>query len=142
MNQYIEFATNHLYLTTAFIVISLMLIYSFIGNRLRGFGSTAPAEAIRLINRENAVVLDVREENEFLSGHIVNSIHIPLNFLKERLADLEKHKGKPIIVGCRSGQRSATACSLLKKQGFEQVYNLQGGVAAWQNDNLPLVKKK
>ena len=142
MNQYIEFATNHLYLTTAFIVLTLLLIYSFIGGRLRGFGAVAPTEAIRLINRENAVILDVREENEFLNGHVVNSIHIPLNFLKDRLGDLEKHKGKPIIVNCRSGQRSASACALLKKQGFEQIYNLQGGVVAWQHDNLPLVKKK
>lgn len=142
MNQYIEFATNHLYLTTAFIVLNLMLIYSFIGGRLRGFGAAAPAEAIRLINRENAVVLDVREENEFLNGHIVNSVHIPLGFLKDRVNEMEKHKGKPIIISCRSGQRSATACALLKKQGFERIYNLQGGVAAWQTDNLPLVKKK
>jgi rhodanese-related sulfurtransferase len=142
MNQYVEFATNHLYLTTAFIVLSLMLIYSFIGNRLRGFGAIVPAEAIRLINRENALILDVREENEFLSGHIVNSLHIPLSFLGKRLDELQKHKDKPIIVGCKSGQRSASACTLLKKQGFEQIYNLQGGIAAWQSDNLPLVKKK
>lgn len=142
MNQYIEFATNHVYLTTAFIVLSGMVVYSFIGNKLRGFNGTAPADAIRMINRENAVVVDVREENEFLGGHIVNSIHIPLSCFKSRVNELEKHKDKPIIVSCRSGQRSATACATLKKLGFEKVYNLNGGMMAWQQDNLPIVKKK
>ncbi|MBI3562921.1 MAG: rhodanese-like domain-containing protein [Gammaproteobacteria bacterium] len=133
---------NHMYLTLAFVVLTAMLIYSFFSNKLRGFNGTAPAEAIRLINRDNAVVLDVREENEFHSGHIVNAIHIPLSFLKSRISELEKHKDKPIIVGCRSGQRSATACGILKKHGFEKVFNLNGGVTAWQQDSLPLVKKK
>lgn len=142
MNQYIEFAGNHLFLTTAFFVLLGMLIYSFFSTRLRGFAGAAPAEAIRMINHDNAVVLDVREENEFLGGHIVNSLHIPLGFLKDRIGELQKHKDKPIIVSCRTGQRSATACALLKKQGFEKVFNLDGGVTSWQGANLPLVKKK
>ena len=115
MNPYLQFAAEHYFLSMAFIVLLGLLIYSFISPYFRGFASAHTAEAVRLINHEGALVLDVREENEFFKGHIVNSVHIPLGFLKDRLKEIEKHKDKPIIVGCRSGQRSATACALLKK---------------------------
>lgn len=140
MAQYIEFATNHWMLTVAFLVILYMLLMSVFGQRLRGYLSASPSEATMLINREDAIVVDVRESNEFKSGHIVNSIHIPLSYLKDRLADLDKHKSKPVIVACRSGHRSGQACSLLKKNGFENIYNLSGGVMAWESANLPLQK--
>lgn len=141
MDQYIQFITNHYLLGSAWMVVFIMLVYSFIGAQLRGFSSVNPAMATQLINRNDAVILDVREDNEYREGHIVNSVHIPMSYLNDRLKDLEKYKGKPIIVGCRSGQRSSHACSVLKKQGFETVYNLSGGIMAWKSDNLPLTKK-
>ncbi|MFO7603822.1 MAG: rhodanese-like domain-containing protein [Gammaproteobacteria bacterium] len=140
MAQYIEFATNHWILTAALLVIIYLLLLSFFGQRLRGYLSASPSEATMMINREDAVVLDVRETNEYQSGHIVNSVHIPLAYLKERLGELDKHKGKPVIVACRSGHRSGQACSVLKKNGYENVYNLRGGVMAWEGANLPLQK--
>ena len=141
MDQYIEFIGNHYILSAAWIAVLIMIIYSFIGARLRGYQTANPTQATQLINHDDAVVVDVREENEYLKGHIVNSIHVPLGYLNERMKELEKYKDKPIIVGCRSGQRSGQACATLKKNGFENVYNLSGGVLAWQNDNLPLTKK-
>lgn len=141
MDQYIEFIGNHYILSAAWVAVFIMIIYSFIGSRLRGFQTANPSLATQLINHSDAVVVDVREENEYLKGHIVNSVHIPLSYLNERLKQLEKYKDKPIIVSCRSGQRSGQACATLKKNGFENVYNLSGGVMAWQNDNLPLTKK-
>ncbi len=141
MQQYLEFISNHYILAGGWAAILVMLIYSFIGARLRGYASANPAIATQLINRENAVVVDVREDNEYLSGHIINSLHIPLSYFKDRLKELEKHKSEPIIVGCKTGQRSGQACAILKKAGFEKVYNLSGGVTAWQTDNLPLTKK-
>lgn len=141
MAQYIEFATNNLILTVALIVILYMLLWSYIGPRMRGYLSASPGEATMLINREDALVVDVRETNEFQKGHIVNSVHMPLIYIKERINELEKHKDKPIIVACRSGHRSGQACSLLKKNGFEKVYNLRGGVMAWEGASLPLQKK-
>lgn len=141
MAQYIEFATNHWMLFTALLVILFMILMSVFGQRLRGYQSASPGEATMLINREDAIILDVRETNEFQTGHIVNSIHIPQGFLKDRLGELEKHKGKPIVVACRSGHRSGQACSLLKKSGFENIYNLSGGVMAWESASLPLQKK-
>lgn len=125
----------------ALLVITSMLLMSTFGERLRGYQSTSPGEATMLINREDAIVLDVRETNEFQTGHIVNSVHIPQGSLKDRLSELEKHKDKPIVVACRSGHRSGQACSVLKKSGYENVYNLSGGVMAWESANLPLQKK-
>jgi rhodanese-related sulfurtransferase len=141
MDQYIQFIGNHYLMSAAWVAVFIMLVYSFIGGRLRGYGSANTAQAIQLINQEGAVIVDVREDNEYINGHIVNSVHIPLGYLSDRLKDLEKYKSKPVIVGCRSGQRSASACVTLKKHGFEKVYNLSGGIMAWQNDNLPLTKK-
>jgi rhodanese-related sulfurtransferase len=141
MDKYIEFFTNHLVLSGAWVAVAGVLVYSFFSARLRGFNSINPALATQLINRENAMILDVREDNEYREGHIVNSVHIPLSYLNDRLKELEKYKDTPIIVGCRSGQRSSQACATLKKLGFATVYNLSGGVMAWKNDNLPLTKK-
>jgi len=140
MEQFLEFFNNNLILCSAFVAILFLLLMDIFGAKLKGYGAASPTEATQLINHEDAVVLDVREDNEFHSGHIVNSVHIPMSFLKDRVTELEKHKSKPIIVSCRSGSRSASACSVLKKQGFENVYNLKGGVMAWQHANLPLTK--
>lgn len=141
MDQYIEFIASHYILSAAWVAVFILILYSFVGARLRGFSNANTALAVQLINQENAVVVDVREENEYLKGHIVNSIHIPLSYFNDRMKDLEKYRDKPVIVGCRSGQRSSSACAMLKKNGFEKVYNLSGGVMAWQNDNLPLTRK-
>ena len=141
MDVYVTFISNNLILFAALIVISVMLVFNLIGARLRGFQNASPTETIQMINRDDAIVLDVREDSEFNTGHILNSIHIPQGHLKTRLGELEKHKGKPIIIGCRSGHRSGKACAMLKKEGFDTVYNLAGGVMAWQSANLPLVKK-
>lgn len=141
MSQYITFAGNHPFLVSAIFIVSVMLIYSFFSERLRGFTAITPAQATQLINREDAVFLDVREENEFKQGHVVNAIHMPLAYVNDRITQLDKHKDKPIIVACRSGHRSASACGMLKKAGYESVYNLSGGMMAWESASLPLVKK-
>ena len=142
MHQYVTFVTHHWELFLALVVILGLLFGTTVSGRLRGFRSVTPLEATQLINRKDAIVVDVREDGEYHAGHILNSLHIPLRYVGQRMNELEKYKGKPIIVGCRSGQRSARACSLLKKQGFVEVYNLGGGVMAWQSANLPLAKKK
>jgi len=130
---------NLLYLITAFISGS-MLLWSFYGNKFRGVKEVDTSAAMQLINRDNALVLDVREPREYEGGHILNSKLIPLGKLKGRMDELEKYKEQSILVVCRIGHRSGTACYLLGKQGFNQVYNLAGGVVAWQKSNLPLEK--
>jgi len=94
-----------------------------------------------MINRQDALVLDVRPAADFHKGHIINSLNIPMNGFSNQLATLEKHKQRPIIIGCRSGAQSASACQILRKQGYEQVYNLRGGILAWQSANLPITRK-
>lgn len=141
MDLFISFVTHNWMLIIALVVILVMLFFNLFGSRLRGYEVIDPVESVKLINHEDAVVIDVRENKEYHSGHILNSIHIPQANLASRITELEKYKSKPIIVGCRSGHRSGNACALLKKQGFETVYNLKGGVMAWQSANLPLTRK-
>jgi rhodanese-related sulfurtransferase len=100
-----------------------------------------PAQATQLINREDAQVIDVREQPEWAKGRIAGSRHIPLGQLGQRIADLEKFKERPLIVVCASGMRSASACSTLRKAGFEKVFALDGGIGAWEQAGLPLTKK-
>jgi rhodanese-related sulfurtransferase len=115
-----------------------MLLWSIFGNRIRGIKEVDSIAALQLINHKNALVLDVREEDEYKAGHVLNSTLIPLGKLKGRIGELEKYRDRAIVVVCRSGIRSATACVTLGKQGFTQAYNLSGGVNAWQKAKLPL----
>lgn len=141
MEQYLEFAGNHPYLVMAFMAILSLLISGEIARLTRGFPDISPAQAVQVMNQDRALLLDVRSIAEWREGHILNATHIPLGELPGRLKELEKHRGAPVVVVCRSGSRSASACSLLKKQGFEQLHNLGGGLLAWSSANLPLVKK-
>ena len=97
-------------------------------------------EAVQLMNRKDAVVLDVREQAEFSNGHISGAKHFPVASLEQRSGELKKFLKKPIVVVCASGARSRTACGTLKKLGFENVTLLAGGIGAWQQANLPVEK--
>ena len=135
-----QFVSNNLLPIFVALSSGAMLLWSLFGNRLRGIREVDSGAALQLINHKNAVVLDVREQSEYDEGHILNAKLIPLGKLKERIGELQKHKGQPIVVVCRSGNRSGTACTVLGKQGFAQAYNLAGGVQAWQKNKLPLEK--
>ncbi len=134
------------FITSNFLPISLalmsgtMILWSMFGNRFRGVKEVDTNGALQLINHKNAFVLDVREPSEYESGHLLNAKLIPLGKLKARIAELDKQKDKPVVVVCRSGNRSGTACAILSKQGFTQAYNLMGGMMAWQKSNLPVQK--
>ena len=141
MQRFIEFAGNHPELFLALGVISGLLVWSFIRGHFQGWRGVGPAEATLLINHQDAVVLDIREDSEYRDGYILNSVHVPLSQVKGAVGRLEKYKGRPVVVSCRSRSRSGVACATLAKQGFDQVYSLKGGILAWQNANLPLVKK-
>ncbi|KAF0163004.1 MAG: rhodanese-like protein [Rhodocyclaceae bacterium] len=106
-----------------------------------GAQNLSPAEATLLMNREDALVLDVRESGEWSSGHIPGARHITLGQLDKRMSEIEKFKDRPIIICCASGNRSSSACGQLKKGGFEKVFNLSGGISAWLGANLPLTTK-
>lgn len=95
-------------------------------------------EAVRLMNKENAFVLDVRTQDEFSQGHISDAINIPLGLVDTRISDIHDKKSLPIILVCQSGNRSMQAARLLKKHGFANIYNLTGGMASWRQANLPV----
>ena len=141
MQDFLTFVSQNLLLFAALAVTLVMLFLNLFGSRLKGYQPVDPAEAVNLINHDNALVLDVREVNEYQSGHILNARHIPQSALAKRLDELEKERNRPIILVCRSGSRSGHVAGMLKKHGFEKVYNLSGGIMAWQNANLPLTRK-
>lgn len=116
-----------------------MLLWQSVRGSLAG--GIGPTQATLLINREDAVVLDVREPAEYSQGHIVGARHIPLGQLEKRLAEIDKLKDKPVIVCCAAGSRSASASGALRKAGFSKVFNLAGGMAAWDQAGLPTTKK-
>ncbi|MCB1787026.1 MAG: rhodanese-like domain-containing protein [Chromatiaceae bacterium] len=140
MEQLIEFAGNHALLVGAFLVVLTALMWH-VATDPGGKDAIDPLGATALINHENAVVLDVRSMAEFKDGHIVNAVNVPLNGLGNNLKQLEKHRAKPIVAVCRSGSRSGAACRMLRKQGFEHVKNLRGGMLAWENANLPVKRR-
>ncbi|BBI98635.1 rhodanese-like domain-containing protein [Ferrigenium kumadai] len=135
-----QFISNNIFPILIALFSGAMLFWSAFGSRIRGIKDVDCVAATQLINHKNALVLDVREDSEYKAGHILNSTLIPLGKLAGRIGELEEYKGQPIVVVCRSGNRSGTACALLGKQGFAQAYNLAGGVIAWQKANLPLEK--
>jgi rhodanese-related sulfurtransferase len=135
-----DFVVHHWMLVLALVVIVVLLVMDAYKRKLLGFQEIKPQEAVRLINHEGALPLDVREDKEYSEGHILNALHIPYGLIEKRLAELEPYKSQPLIVYCRSGQRSAQASSVLRNQGFERVYKLSGGMLAWQSADLPTVK--
>jgi rhodanese-related sulfurtransferase len=140
ISQLVEFTTNHPLLVMALVAILAMLIGGELRQRLSGVKEVGPVEATRLLSHENAVMIDMREDKEYLEGHIVNAVHLPASKQDNYPGKVEKYRDRPLIVYCRSGHRSTAVCSKLRKQGFEAVYNLKGGVLAWQKAELPLEK--
>lgn len=120
----------------------LMLLLPSVKKSSGGVPNVKPSEAITLINRSNAVVLDVRDDAEFANGHIPDAVHIPVADLEVRIGELKKYANKPILVYCQSGVRGGKACNILRKAEFTQLHHLQGGLNAWIDAKLPIVTGK
>lgn len=137
MEQLFEFVGNHPFLVGTFV----LLLVLFIRNETqRGGASVSPQQLVNLVNKEGAVVLDVRDGKEFSAGHIVDAVNIPHGALAGRLSELDKYKEKPIAIVCKMGQHSGAAGTVLRKAGFQNVSRLTGGLTEWRNQNLPVVK--
>jgi rhodanese-related sulfurtransferase len=117
-----------------------MLIFPLLSRGARTTNEVGATDAVMLINRKDAVVLDVRDDTEFASGHITNARHVPEKRLADHLKALEKFKNKPVIISCASGRRSAVVANSLRKQGFVDVVALRGGIGAWLQAGMPLEK--
>jgi rhodanese-related sulfurtransferase len=138
--QPIPFIIANWPLVLVFIVSGAMLVWPFIQGRLSRTREVGAVAATQLINRQNAVVLDLRESNEFAAGRLPNALHIPSSQLDARGKELAKFIGRPIIAYCDRGNRSRTAASALGKLGFTEVFTLHGGLRAWSDAGMPLEK--
>ena len=134
-----DFVRNNLLLFAVAIVSGGMLLWPLV-RRTAGGPWVSPAQATHLINREDAIIIDVREPAEFAAGHVLGAKNLPLARLDASGGDLAKRKERPVIVYCDGGERSAKALAALKKHGFTRVANLSGGIAAWQQAGLPVEK--
>jgi rhodanese-related sulfurtransferase len=136
-----EFFNEQWPLFLAAFVITLMLIYSYIGDKLAGFSSVGTDEAIRLFN-DDAYLLDVRTAGEYNDGYIGEANNISVTELASRIGHLPADKEQPIMVYCATGSRSSRAAAMLAKNGYTKVFNLSGGITAWKNANLPVGRQK
>lgn len=135
----LQFIRDNLLLFAIAFISGAMLLWPLIR---RGTGGpwASTLEATQMINRQDALVIDVREDLEYAKGHIVGARHIPLGQLEARAKELQKYKSKPVIACCETGSRSSAAIATLRKLGFENVYNLAGGYGGWQQAGLPVEK--
>jgi len=136
----VEFVQKNIWLVLIAIVSGLMFIWPTIARRISQTREASVAEAVQMINRQDAQVVDVRDTGEFNAGHIANARHVPAAQVGERARELEKFKDRPIVLVCASGNRSAGAAAALKKAGFTQVWSLGGGMHAWQQAGMPVQK--
>lgn len=140
MERLFEFAGNHPFLVSLFFALLILLILNLATSMAGGLERLVPSDLTRLINREHAMVVDVRNEDEFKSGHILNAINIPEPDLEDRKKELEKARKKPIVLYCQNGTVAPRALKRLKGQGFEKLYCLSGGLTSWQSAGLPVVR--
>ena len=137
MQQFFEFIGNHPFLVGTF---ALLLVLFIRNESRRGGNSVSPQQLVDMVNRQNAVVVDIRERKEYQAGHIVDSVNVPYSALESRLDELKNYRDRPIVVACKMGQTAGAAGTVLRKKGFENVSRLTGGMAEWRNQNLPVVK--
>lgn len=135
-----NFVSDNLWLIMLAAASGMLLLWPWLRGLMFGVGEVGPTEAVALINREQALVLDVRDAAEYAAGHVADARHIPLAELGQRAAELAQWKDRPVLVNCQSGQRSASAAALLRGQGHARVFNLRGGLNAWVAAKLPIVK--
>ena len=135
-----QFVQNNLLLIAVAFISGAMLLWPLV-RRSTGGPWVTPAQATHLINREDALVLDVRDPGEYGAGHVLGAKNMPLSRLDQEPAELAKRKEKPLIVYDDAGERSSKAVAALRKQGFTRVVNLNGGLKAWQQAGLPVEKK-
>lgn len=141
MNTYLEFSANHVVLVTALLLSFFFLVFTELRRTAQGITNVEPQEAVKLINAD-ALVLDLRSNESFARGHIVNAKNVPADEFDAQKDKYTKNKSRPILAVCDAGVTSARTVDALRKAGLENVYGLKGGIAAWTEAKLPLVTAK
>jgi rhodanese-related sulfurtransferase len=134
-----EFITKNIFLIAIAAISGGMLLWPLLR---KGAGGpwVNTLQATQMMNRDDALVVDLRPAADYAKGHILGARNIPLAELARRANELDKHKAKPLIVHCGDGNRAGGGVALLRKGGFANVVNLTGGYAAWQQAGLPVEK--
>lgn len=140
MEEFLGFVQRHPLHFIALGAVIVALIASELMHRLRGIPQVSARQALDLFNNKDAVLLDIREAGEYQNGHLPQARNFPASRIKSSLQELDKLKSRPLVVYCQSGSRTQGACKQLKNGGFEEIYQLSGGLLAWQKENLPTIK--
>ncbi len=146
MDQFLQrlpdFVQGNLILVAVFVVLLVMLVAGEVGRLTRKYKAITPGQLTQLINRDNALVVDVSAIADFQAGHIIGARHVPMSQFDPEQKDLAKVKDLPVALVCKTGQTSSGACERLAKSGFSKVYWLDGGMQAWAGADLPLTRGK
>ena len=146
MDQFLQrlpdFVQNNLILVAVFVVLLVMRVAGEVGRLTRKYKAITPGQLTQLINRDNALVVDVSAIADYQAGHIIGARHVPMSQFDPEQKDLAKVKDLPVAVVCKTGQTAAGACERLAKAGFSKVYWLDGGMQAWAGADLPLTRGK
>lgn len=137
MERFILFLLNHWILSGLWLGLFITLVLYL---KARAGSALSPQQATMLVNRQDGVILDIRDNKAYGNGHIVDAVNIPFTKLKERLKELDKYRDKPLVVVCQLGQQSGDAVKLLEENGFTSVSRMKGGMTEWQTQGLPAVK--
>ena len=137
MERLFEFAGNNPILVSSFFILWAVF---FVLESRRGGKAITPQTATNLCNRDEGVIIDLRDADEYRAGHIASSINIPAGKALDRLNELEKFKDKPLILACDMGNKSSQLGRQLRGKGFDQLYRIQGGIRAWRADGMPVIK--
>jgi rhodanese-related sulfurtransferase len=139
MERLLEYAARHPFLVGGTVLLAVAALAYELSRARSGGQSVGPMDAVRLVN-QGALMLDVRSKAEFDSGHVLDARHLPQDEIAQGVESLKKYRDKVVVACCESGMRSGAAARVLRAQGFTRVVNLQGGLAAWRAENLPLVR--
>ncbi|MFE8045863.1 rhodanese-like domain-containing protein [Brenneria goodwinii] len=143
MQEIIPFISKHPILSVAWVALLVIVIVLTVKSKFSKVKEVVRGEAIQLINKEDAVIVDIRNRDDYRRGHIANAFNLLPNDIKNgSVGELEKHRAQPVIVVCANGMSSREAATNLLNAGFERVMVLKDGLAGWSGENLPLVRGK
>jgi rhodanese-related sulfurtransferase len=136
----LAFASGHPYLVLALAALTLALMYNEVSGLFRGYKGLGPAALTALVNRDNALVVDLRPQSDFVKGHIPGAKNVQMDQFDPENKQLAAARALPVVLVCKAGQTSGDAAKRLRKAGFAHVNVLDGGIGAWQQADLPLAK--
>jgi rhodanese-related sulfurtransferase len=138
VEQIFDFVINHYILVSVFV---FLLVAFIINEGKQGGAAITTTNLVNLVNREGAVLVDIRDTKEYTAGHIAGAVSMPFSSIDARIGELEAHKDKPVVLVCKMGQHASASGRKFKDHGFENVRRLSGGMAEWTANSLPVVKK-